>query len=85
MFRVVGYTREGKPFNYMEFQCDTEDDVKDLPHCANGGCAIGSKAFIESTKHTWNLGNDDEWKDIGESGSGGGGGGGGGIEIVRLI
>ena len=72
MIVPISNTRDGKPYNYMEFQCDDESDVKDLPTNANGYCAIGSKAFVTATNNVYNLTNQNEWKLYGNTQSGGG-------------
>lgn len=74
MFTLVSYGYQWRPFNYSEFTCDSEDDVKLLPTTKDKACSLGSKAYVPSTGHTYVLVSGDKWI-IDECADGGGGGG----------
>lgn len=75
MITTIKHGGDGRPFNYMEFMCDSSSDLQNLPTLgSNGGCSVGSKAFLMDTQKTYILDNAGTWKQIISSGGSGGGG-----------
>lgn len=70
MITQIGFTREGKPYNYGEYQCDYETDVQNLPKI--GVCAVSSKAYVSETSNVYVLSNQNTWLLGGNTKSGGG-------------
>ena len=70
-FKIV-YGKNGMPYNYSEFICDTDDDIATLPTNVNptktnepcSTCSIGSKAFVIESKFLYMLNNEGKWKFI---------------------
>ena len=69
MIIQIGFTREGKPYNYGEYQCDYETDVQNLPKI--GACAVSSRAHVTETSNVYALSNQNTWELIGNTKSGG--------------
>ena len=46
MFTTIKHGGDGRPFNYMEFLCDSSSDLQNLPALGSDGCLAGSKAFL---------------------------------------
>lgn len=69
MIIQTGFTHEGKPYNYAEYQCDYEAEVKDLPKL--GVCCASSKAFVTETNNLYALSNQDTWELCGNTKSSG--------------
>lgn len=60
-YKQVSFSKDGKPYNYAEFLCDTDDDINNLPTNENGKCAIGSMAFVVSSSSKYVLSPLNKW------------------------
>lgn len=59
--KQITWGGNGKPFNYAEFLCDTENDIENLPTNEKGKCAIGSRAFVISSNGEYILSPKNKW------------------------
>lgn len=71
MITTIKQGGDGRPFNYMEFMCDSSSDLQNLPALGSNGCSVASKAFLMDTQKTYILDNIGTWKEITSSGGGG--------------
>ena len=70
MITTIKQGGDGRPFNYMEFMCDSSSDLQNLPALGSNGCSVASKAFLMDTQKTYILDNTGIWKEITSSGGG---------------
>lgn len=70
MITTIKQGGDGRPFNYMEFMCDSSSDLQNLPALGSNGCSVASKAFLMDTQKTYILDNTGTWKEITSSGGG---------------
>ena len=74
MITTIKQGGDGRPFNYMEFMCDSSSDLQNLPALGSNGCSVASKAFLMDTQKTYILDNTGTWQEVTSSGGSGGGG-----------
>lgn len=74
MITTIKHGGDGRPFNYMEFLCDSSSDLQNLPALGSDGCSAGSKAFLMDTQKTYILDNTGTWQEVTSSGGSSGGG-----------
>ncbi len=70
MITTIKQGGDGRPFNYMEFMCDSSSDLQNLPALGSNGCSVASKAFLMDTQKTYILDNTGTWQEVTSSGGG---------------
>ena len=70
MITTIKQGGDGRPFNYMEFMCDSSSDLQNLPALGSNGCSVASKAFLMDTQKTYILDNTGTWQEVASSGGG---------------
>ena len=70
MITTIKQGGDGRPFNYMEFMCDSSSDLQNLPALGSNGCSVASKAFLMDTQKTYILDNTGTWQEVNSSGGG---------------
>lgn len=70
MITTIKQGGDGRPFNYMEFMCDSSSDLQNLPALGSSGCSVASKAFLMDTQKTYILDNTGTWQEVTSSGGG---------------
>lgn len=70
MITTIKQGGDGRPFNYMEFMCDSSSDLQNLPALGSSGCSVASKAFLMDTQKTYILDNTGTWQEVTSNGGG---------------